>query len=394
MKTNYIYTLFFTLLLGATACKKDKTEETTDANYIISVTGGVSPNQTSYLLGTKDFPTGSIGTSTAIESASSAFIFKYGKSIYQNNFGAPATLKKYQFDASGNLQETGSFAIPGLRTIGAVSFVSETEAYATVASFGSTPKLVRFNPSTMAVTRDIDISGLFKTGATEIYLMGIMQQGNYLFIGVNYQNASFQNLENKVFVAVFDRSSGAFVKLISDERSNQAWNGGSESSFQPNVFAKTANGDVYVMGYAANGKPSGVLRIKNGETSFDPDYFFNLSNATGGPCLGLFHFDSGQTFTIKYTSTAAYPFDSGNAFAGQYIRIDLANKMVSGALSENLPLVKGNKSFMTKWDNEKIYFNVAASAENAIYSYSIKEGSIKKEFGLASGACNGFAKIQ
>ncbi|MFC3559464.1 hypothetical protein [Pedobacter jamesrossensis] len=383
------------LALAIQGCKKDKTPETTPevANYVLSVTGGVSPNQTSYLFSSKDVPTGAVGTSNALESTSSATIYKYGKYIYQNNFAAPATLTKYGFDASGKPQAAGSFAIPGLRTIGAVLFISETEAYATVASFGVTPKLVKFNPTTMQVTTTLDLTGLNKTGATEVYYMGLVQRGNNIFMGVNYQDASFSNLEDKVFVAVIDRTTDKFVKLIEDSRSSQMWNGGTDASFSPNSLIKDASGDIYVMGYANNGKPSGVLRIKNNETAFDQSYFFNLTTTAGGPCVGLFHFGHDQTFTVTYTRAAAYPFDSGTA-AGQYRKINLQTQTVSGNISSTLPLIKGNKAFMTKWDDQKIYFNVAADASiNSIYSYQLSNGTVKKEFDLSSGACNGFAKL-
>lgn len=394
MKTNYLLTIAAVLLLSTQACKKDKKPDViADANYVLSVTGGVSPNQTSYLFSTKDFPAGTVGTSNALESTSSAFVYKYGKHIYQNNFAAPATLKKFEFDAAGKPQEVGSFAIPGLRTIGAVLFINDTEAYATAASFGSTPKLVKFNPSNMQVTNTIDLSGLNKAGATEVYYVGLVQRGNHIFMGVNYQDATFSNLEDKVFIAVIDRTTDTFVKLISDDRSSQMWNGGTDASFTANSLIKDASGDIYVMGYANKGKPSGVLRIKNNETTFDPTYFFNLTTTTGGPCIGLFHFGHNQTFTVSYTVASSYPFDSGSP-AGQYHKIDLVNKTASGNISSTLPLLKGNKAFMTKWDDDKIYLNVTGTAsQNSIYSYQLNNGTVKKEFDLSSGSCNGFTKL-
>ncbi len=393
MKNRFLLTGTVAVLLFSQACKKDPKGPDVQSNYVLSVTGGVSPNQTSYLFSTAQFPSGSVGTANALESASSAMLYKYGKHVYQNNFAAPATLKKYEFDAQGKPNELGSFAIPGLRSIGGALFISDTEAYATAASFGSTPKLVRFNPANMQVTSTIDLSGLNKTGATEIYYMGLVQRGNYLFMGVNYQDATFNNLEDKVFIAIIDRTTGTFVKLISDDRASQMWNGGSENAFAPTSMIKDSSGDIYVMGYANRGKPSGVLRIKNNETAFDPGYFFNLTVAAGGPCMGLFHYGHNLTFTASYTVASSYPFDSGNP-AAQYRKIDLVNKTVGGNLSSDIPLFRGNKAFMTKWDDHKIYMNVAGAANvNAIYSYQVGSGAVKKEFDLSSGACNAFTLL-
>lgn len=396
MKKNYILALAASLIISLQACKKDKADdkepEPIASLYAVSVTAGLSPNQTSYLFGTTSFPSGTLGTSTALESTSNATIFKYGKHVYQNNFGAPATLKKFEFDAAGKPKEVGAFSIPGLRTMGSISFTSETEAYATVAGFGSSPKLVKFNPSTMQVLATLDLSGLNKPGATEIYYVGLVQRDNYIFMGVNYQDATFSNLEDKVFIAVIDRTTGNFVKLIEDSRSSQMWNGGSESSFSASSLAKDSNGDIYVMGYANNGKPSGILKIKNGETAFDPAYFFNLNEGTGKPCFGILHFGNGQTFTVRYSNEAVYPFDNSNTASAQYYKIDLAAKTVAGNLSTAIPAFLGNKAFAVKFDDSKIYFNVKAAASSSVYSYQIANGTVAKEFDL-TGSCNGFAKI-
>lgn len=391
MKTNYLI-IAALMILGIQSCKKDGGEvEKAAANYAVSITGTAAP-VTSYLLSTKEFPSGTVGTETALESQSSAVIFKYGKHIYQNNFGAPATLRKYEFDAEGKPQEKGSFVIPGLKTIGSVSFTSETEAYATVAGFGSLPKLVKFNPSTMEVISTIDLSGLLKTGAAEIYYIGLVQRGNHIFMGVNYRNNTFGPLEDKVFVAIINETSGTLEKLIADDRSTNMWNSGTESSFAANSMAKDSNGDIYVMGYADKGKPSGILRIKNGETEFDPTYFFDLNAATGKPCFGILHFGNGQTFTVRYEDAAAYPFDNKKVASCQYYKIDLANKSVAGNISNNIPPFFGNKAFAVKFDNDKIYFNVAGKESNSVYSYQISNGTVAKAFDL-SGVCNGFAKL-
>jgi hypothetical protein len=396
MKTNYFFALAIMLVIGLQACKKNKAEENKpdgSALYAVSLTAGQSPNQTSYLFGTNGFPDGTLGTSTALESASNATVFKYGKHIYQNNVGAPATLKKFEFDAAGKPKEIGAFAVPGLKTIQSVLFTSETEAYATVAGYGSSPKLVKFNPANMQVTATINLSGLNKTDAVEIYYMGLVQRDSYLFMGVNYQGAGGSNLEDKVFVAVIDRTTNQFVKLIEDSRSSEMWIGGSESGFVPNSLVKDDNGDIYVMGYANNGKPSGILKIKNGTTEFDSSYFFDLNAATGKPCFGILHFGAGQTFTIRYDNEAVYPFDNNNTAGATYYKIDLANQSTAGGISNTVPKFLGNKAFAVKFDDRKIHFNFATSTSNSIYSYDVVDGSVVKAFDLTN-PCNGFAKIK
>ena len=399
MKRNLFLSLTVSVFVfGISSCKKDKTPENPNkANYAISTTGGIYPSQTTYLFGSNQFPTGVLGTSNAAELSSSGIMYKYGSDVYMTTFGAPATLRKYTFDDAGKPQQTGSFSIAGLKTFGAVEFASATEAYAASNGFRGVPKLVKFNPTTMQIISTVDLTGLQKPGATEVYYLGMVIRDNNIFMGVNYQDATFSNLEDKVFVAVIDKNSGAFVKVIEDSRSSEMWNGGTASSFSPNTLIKDANNDIYVTGYANNGKPSGVLRIKSGTTVFDPSYFFNLNTATGKPCLGLFHFGNGLTFTVRYSDVLAYPFDTDANYdpyaAAEIYKIDLATQTSSGNISSSLPKLFGSGIFMTKWDNEKIYFQVAAATSNSVYSYKISGGAVTKEFDLSSGVCNGFTKI-
>jgi hypothetical protein len=380
------------------SCEKDKEPENPNkANYALTVTGGVYPSQTTYLFGSNQFPFGSVGTTNAAELTSSGQMYKYGANVYINTFGAPATLRKYEFDATGKPKQIGSFSVLGLKTFGAVDFISDTEAYAASNGFAGIPKLVKFNPTTMQITGTIDLSSLQKPGATEVYYLGLVHRDNNIFMGVNYQDASFSNLADSVFVAVINKSTGTVTKLIADGRSSEMWNGGSESSFDPKALIKDDNNDIYVMGFANNGKPSGVLRIKNGTTDFDPTYFFNLNTATGKPCLGLYYFGKGQVFTMRYSDVVAYPFDSDANYdplaAAEYYKIDLSAKTSLGNIAPTLPKVFGVSTFMTKWDNEKIYFSVPAATSNSIYSYLISNGTVKKEFDISAGVCNGFTKL-
>ncbi|MFT3947453.1 MAG: DUF4374 domain-containing protein [Agriterribacter sp.] len=380
------------LTLLFTSCKKNNNPDTNDQtiNYALSVTGGTYPNQTTYVFGTKAFPSGTVSTTNAAELSSSGQMYKYGSEIYVASFGAPATLRKYSFDETGKPKQSGSIAVPGLNTFGAVEFISATEAYAASNGFGGIPQMVRFNPSTMEILGYIDLSTLQLPGASEIYYLGLVERDGYLFMGVNYQNASFENLEDAVFVAVINKNTSTVEKLIKDTRTSMMWNGGTTSSFSPTCLVKDAAGDIYVNGYANNGKPSGILKISKGTTEFDTSYFFDLDAVTGGHCLGVFYFDNDHVFTVRYADESAYPFD-GSA-AGELYKINLSAKSTSGNISATLPKFFGGYTFMTRWDNEKIYFNVAASGSNAIYSYTTNGGTVTKEFDL-TGQCNGFTKI-
>ncbi|MBC3789197.1 DUF4374 domain-containing protein [Spirosoma utsteinense] len=395
---NKIYSaatiISISLSVFLTACDKNPEPAQPEAavNYALMMTGGTYPNQTTYFLGTKNMPTGTVETATAAEFTSSGMLFKYGKYAYVTTFGAPATLRKYSFDQQGKPTEIASFIVQGLKTFGAVDFVSETEAYAASNGYGGVPKLVKFNPTTMQITGTIDLTALQKKNATQVFYLSMVHRDDQLFMGCNYQNG-FSNLADSVYVAVIGRTSGQVEKLISDGRTGMIWNGGTASSFIASSLVLDENGDIYVHGTGNGDKvPSGVIRIKKGTTTFDKDYFLNLKAATGADCLGLMYYGNGKALTCRSEDANNYPFD-GETPSYTYYKVDLTAKTSLGVLSKDIPPVFGSYAFTTKWDDNTVYLNVPAATSNSIYSLNTGTGSVKKEFGLSSGICNGFAKL-
>lgn len=393
----YVFAALFSTI-AFDGCKKDTAvaDNPSQVNYVLTVTGGTYPNQTTYLFGTHDFPKDGVSTSNAAELASSGAMYRYGKYVYVSTFGAPATLRKYEFDSSGKPRSLGSFSVPGLKTFGTVDFISETEAYAASNGYGGNPKLVKFNPSNMQTVTTYDLSSIHKAASVGgDYYVGMVHRDNNLFMGITYTNASGDPLYDSVYVAVIDKTTGTVSKLLADGHCSEMWNGGSAAAFQPRSMVMDNSGDIYVMGYANNNKPSGVLRIKAGATVFDPSYFFNLTTATGKSCLGLFYFN-GLAFTVAYDA-GGYPFDLDASYktvaVANYYRIDLAGQTSAGNISPSLPKFYGNNAFMTQWSSDKVYFNVAALNSNAIYSYQVSNGAVTKEFSVSAGICNGFTKL-
>ncbi|MEO6282393.1 MAG: hypothetical protein ABIO93_03330 [Dyadobacter sp.] len=394
---NKIYNLATLLLLGTSiiisSCDNDKEEPEAEKaiNYAMTVTGGTYPDQTTYFLGTKDLPSGTVGTASAAELASNGMMFSYGGYAYVTTFGAPATLRKYSFDQAAKPTEVASFIVQGLKTFGAVDFISETEAYAASNSYGGVPKLVKFNPTTMQITSTIDLTALQKTGATQIFYLGMTHRDDQIFMGCNYQ-AGFNNLADSVYVAVIGRTSGKVEKLISDGRTGMIWSSGTASGFSGGSLVLDESGDIYVHGTGnGTGVPSGVIRIKKGATTFDKDYFLNLKTATGADCLGLMYYGNGKALTCRADVADNYPFD-GDVPSYKYYRIDLAAKTSQGALA-GIPDVFGSSAFISKWDNNIIYINSPGATANSVYSLTIADGSVKKVFDLSSGICNGFTKL-
>lgn len=363
-------------------------------NYAMMVSGGIFPNQTAYFSGFENFPTGTIGTQSAAELPGSGMMFTYKGFHYLTTFGAPATLRKYDFDDDGRPRELSSLVVQGLKTFGAVDFVSDTEAYAASNGFGGVPKLVKFNPTTMQITATIDLTPIQKPGGKDVFYLGLAHRDDYLFMGVNYQTASFANLGDSVYVAVINRGTNKVEKLIADGRAGIIWDGGSASSFGLKGIVLDENKDIYVTGTSNQANvPSGVVRIKNGQTTFDPDYFLNLNQAVGSDCQGLFYYGNGRALTLKSEDPVNYPFDDPKAAGYTYYKVDLYKKTAQGELSASLPKVS-TAAMTSQWDANKLYLSAPTPTTNAMYSLDLASGTVSKEFDLSAGVIDGFVKFK
>ena len=369
------------------ACGDDdsKTEQpTVTVNYAVSTVGGAYPSQTTYIQGLVDLNSTTLDTKNATEQASSAAMWHYKQALYMSKFAAPATLTKYTFDpATGRPVEAGRLVVPGANTFSDVQFVSDTEAYASVG--GGLARLVKFNPTTFVTTGEVNLSKLQKTGARSTYYLGSMVRDTKLFWAVYYENSSGNALTDSAHVAVVDLSTGQVEKVISDGRTARVFSSGAVQ-----CFSKAANGDIYVQGDGTSKAPSGVLRIKAGETRFDPTYFFDLKAATGKDCKGLYQFGNGLAFTTRIEDPADSYEGKGPNY--KYYKLDL-NAKTSGGSLPNLPQIYGSQSsLMRQFDDQSVLLSVSTKTENSLYQYKLSDGTVSKKMTLP-GQLTGFAKL-
>lgn len=374
-----------TLLL--TACDKNNEPDsapTVATNYAVSTVGGAFPSQTTYIQGLPDLNGTTLDTKNATEQASFAAMWNYKQAVYMSKFAAPATLTKYTFDpATGRPVEAGRLVVPGANTFSDVQFVSDTEAYASVG--GGLARLVKFNPTTFVTTGEVSLAKLQKTGARSTYYLGSMVRGTKLFWAVYYENSAFNPLTDSAHVAVIDLPTGQIERVISDGRTGRVFSSGAVE-----CFSKDANGDIYVQGDGTSRVPSGVLRIKAGETRFDPTYFFDLKAATGKDCKGLYHFGNGLAFTTRIEDpTDSYEFNGPNY---KYYKLDL-NARTSGGALPGLPQIYGSQSSLVrKFDDQNLLLSVNTKTQNSVYQYKLSDGTITKKMDVP-GLLTGLAKL-
>ena len=377
------------ILLFAVSCNKNSSNSDgsskKEIQYVFANVAGVNPSQTTYIMGATDLNVANLTNANGAELAGFASMWQYKQNVYLTAFGAPATMSKYSFDDEGKAVTAGKLIVPGANSFSTIEFINDSVAYASVG--GGLARVIQFNPTLLQITGEVNLSSVLKSNAASTYYLGMKARSGKLFMGVHYFNSSFLPLYDSAYVAVIDIATNKVDKLISDGRTCAIFQSGSSV----NGFELDANGDIYIETLGSAKVPSGILRIKNGETGFDPSYFFDLKTATGNDCRNIWHFGNGLTFTTRI-SDPADPYESkGPNF--EYYKIDLAAKTAAPLTS--LPKIFGSStSIMRKIDNNEILFVVAGFLENAIYSYKMADGTITKKITLSGSRCTGFAKIK
>lgn len=392
------------ILSSISACDKDKDEVSPDPDpepivkkdddhdddhdheheieYVMTTVGGAWPDQTTYIQTVGHLENGSIDNSEATELASSGQLWSNGDYFYVSRFGAPATLYKYTIDDHGVMEEAGEIIIPGANTFSSVEFISDTEAYASVG--GGLARVIKFDPSTARVTGEIDLSPVLRDGVENYFFLGMKARDKKLFMGIDYQ-VSYQSKWDSAYVAVIDLETASVEKVISDGRTAMIFGAGGAI----NSFELLENGDIYVMGDGTANAHSGILKIKQGETEFDKDYFFDLQEATGNPCKG-FRIIGEEAFAMAANDPNDLWEFSGPNF--NYYHVDLTDK--SAHAIEGLPTSYGsNTSVMIQSEDQKsVLFAISTNDEDGIYSYDLATEEVAKIITL-DGKLTGLEKI-
>lgn len=378
-------------------CSDDDSPNLDDAaaietGYAISTVSGAWPDQTTYLQWQNDLDLTAIDNSEATELTGSANTTTYEGAVYATPFGAPATLIKYVVNSNGTPEEEERIIVPGANTFSTLYFENENEAYATVA--GGISKLIIFDPSIMRITDEVSLSAVTSKfpEATRTYYLDMIERDNKLFMGVHYEN-NFVPVNDSAYVAVIDLSTNEVEKVIGDGRTGMVFGGQA-----PNAgMVMDANGDIYLQALgttnAGGASPSGVLRIRNGQTDFDPDYFFDLEDAVGTICYGIYHTSGGRTFTANVQDESDFwEFATGEP-QFKYVEIDLTTRTSIGDVP-GLPTTYGTRTMIIyELADQNLLFTIATNDENAVYSFDVTANSASRLFTSSGGYITGLEEL-
>ncbi|MES2627771.1 MAG: T9SS type A sorting domain-containing protein [Bacteroidota bacterium] len=360
---------------------------------LLTVTGQFFQTMnTAYLQTINNLNSTSYTNAGATEIAGLNYLHTWKGAVYVTN-GEQARVDKYTVGSNGALTKSGTLVYPAGSTkdkLVTLLFVSETEAY-TYAYGGLI--LYRFNPSTMKADGQIDLSSLRNTSFNTTTFTSMIKRDDLLYIGVaHFSGFTSVTGPNQAQLAIVNVKENNLVKSIVDQRTLTLGYGNSNV----NAFIMDENNDIYVSSsptYQNSGatKPTGVLRIKNGETEFDASYFFDLYTLMGNRAnLGLNYYKNGKAYSTSLYKEKINPLDP---FSGatdpiyRYWSIDLAAK--TGKEISDLPFTKAYvSSWMQPIDGGKFILPIGVANSDAIWTLDPETNTASKRFSVI-GQCFG-----
>lgn len=195
-----------------------------------------------------------------------------GDDIYTiPDYNGSNTFQKWTKQPDGSLQKTGSFEVP------VSSFVTHGKIYSEEKGYLATRtgKLLTFNPKTMVMAGEIDLSSYAAEGVSVPFFGSMFFEGETMYLPLWQTTMQHQPVgDPKIEMLILDVKTDKVVKYIQEKQSGLT-SAGYPYGVQKNCF-KDEQGDIYyIAGGAFSIDPTyktGILRIKKGTQEIDADY--------------------------------------------------------------------------------------------------------------------------
>jgi hypothetical protein len=355
------------------SCGKDepKVDPTAGLDKLVLVTNITTANPVIGYVGTlKDLSVANFTNVKSRQSTQYPFLSVYKNDVFVMPNKGGDIVKRYTRQTDGTLAETGSFTAPAASTPIHMVVESDTKAYISLWTNG---KIAVVNPATMQLISYIDLTsyGLGGDGNPDPSVMAL-KNGKLYVACTQTSNGYTSNFP--VQVLIIDVNNGNSITSATDSRST--WAGSVDES--KSIFFDES-GDLYIYCVASYGfggptQKSGFLRIKNGQTSFDPTYFFNTADYSIAGIPGnkvdylqhMRYYKNGIIFsTGNIYALASNPPDYINDRTMGSFKVDLINQTITKI---NLPYSNGYAAAVGMFD-DKILFGIAGSTAVGIYTY-------------------------
>ena len=378
--------------------------ESSSFTMSLKTTGTGEPE---YIVTKKDIMSGTISAAgEGIEQTGWRFYYPVGKTLFASGYSEDNQCAGFAVNANGNINKIGEFIFENSLEMWGHGNDNKTLLGMEIPRAGFANRRLHFiDGETAFVTKIIGTSIFNNVSNKQIaWPTALEVRGDKLFIPYHVidSDGNFSTPDpDKAYIAVYNypNVSATPIKIISDSRTSNIGVNGATTG-----LIEVDNGDLYSFscgaieaGFSSNStKPSGILKIKSGETEFDKDYFFNIENAKNGGKLFWFDYIGGTKAIARIlTSSSGVPWDafsrSATAFNQKLVIIDLEAQTITDVA--NVPLHAKRYSSPILVDEGKAYLSIETATEAYVYQVDIDTATGIKGAKIEGKTIKGFYKL-
>ncbi len=370
--------------------------------FALKTTGG---DETEFIINEPSLETGMLSADgKGIEQTGWRFYYPVGKTLFASGYSDDNQCAGYTADEKGEIVKKGEFIFENSLEMFGADEAAETLLAMEIPRVGFANRRLHFVDANTVNVSKIVGTRIFEDQKDSIvaWPTALQVNGDKLFVPFHKLDAKgffFTVSPDSAFVAVYDYPNVGTepIKIISDARTSNIGVNGATTG-----MVKTDGGDMYsfscgatMAGFApASTKPSGILKIKAGETDFDTDYFFDIEAATNGGKLFWFDYVGGNKAIARILTDDSGPAWSAygrDLFTQKLVIIDLENQTITDVA--NVPLHAKRYSSPILVDEGKVYVSIETATAADVYVVNVENATAAKGAGIVGKTVKGFFKL-
>ncbi|MBE9584276.1 DUF4374 domain-containing protein [Mucilaginibacter sp. JRF] len=397
--------LFSTLAIAAASCSSNDNDnpQPIDGEKVYTLGLGVTTTEatTNYVLGTNDLMTGTLSlTNNGLLQTGYRDFLSVGSSFFSIGGLGVTDVNVISLDASGNLTTKSGLTFPNaatdikdvdgqgktlLATFASASLVADAKAEFYTVNVAS---------NSITSTKTVTMRSLYPSNTESWLHTGIVVRGTnafQTFYPIDPATYATNNTDT-AYVAVYNYPDFTLQKVIKDVRTGPAGSFGTRSG----IFV-TESGDVYTVahngyGYSKSTKEAGILKIANGTTEFDANYYFNTATATnGGRIVHAMYIGNNKLFAEISTGTQASQWVDGNL---KFAIVDLSAKTITAVTNSPTFTGDGGRSFAALYDDGKAYAAATVNGVCNIYQIDVATATATKGAVVGATFVGGIGRVK
>jgi hypothetical protein len=201
------------------------------------------------------------------------------------------------------------------------------------------------------------------------------------------------NYPDSAWIAVFSYPAMELETVIKDSRASYI------GRYFTNGLIVDEKGDVYAFSPAVatnnssptSTTPSAYLKIKNGETAFDPTYYLNIEELTGGyHVTDQTYLGEGKSLVILLDEKG--PYATGNRF-GLVDLYEGSFKWITGT-PDPPQVVKVTNNNYSEMDGKTAYVGITTNEGSYVYVFDAENGTATQGLQVEGGTITAISRLE